>query len=78
MRFTQLNPRLSRKFAGFTGVMEKTDKKDAQVPEDYGRLLTPKPTIADEDIQMELRDLYVLRNALATERGIWETTKAPI
>ena len=34
VRFTQLNPRLSRQFAGFTGVMEKTDKKDAQVLED--------------------------------------------
>ena len=75
VRFTQLNPRLSRQFAGFTGVMEKTDKKDAQVLEDYGRLLTPEPTIPDEDIQMELHDLYVLRNAMATERGIWKQRK---
>ena len=75
VRFTQLNPRLSRQFAGFTGVMEKTDKKDAQVLEDYGRLLTPKPTIPDEDIQMELHDLYVLRNALTTERGVWKQRK---
>ena len=75
VRFTQLNPRLSRQFAGFTGVMEKTDKKDAQVLEDYGRLLKPKPTIPEEDIQMELHDLYVLRNALAKERGEWKQRK---
>lgn len=75
VRFTQLNPRLSRQFAGFTGVMEKTDKKDAQVLEDYGRLLNPKPTIPEEDIQMELHDLYVLRNALAKERGEWKQRK---
>ena len=34
----------SSQFAGFTGVMEKTDKKDAQVLEDYGRLFHMKAT----------------------------------
>lgn len=72
VRFTQLNPRLSHRFAGFTGVLEKTDKKDAQVLENYGRLISPQPTIPDEDIQIELHNLYVLRNALAKERGEWK------
>ena len=75
VRFTQLNPRLSHRFAGFTGVLEKTDKKDAQILEDYGRLVTPKATIPDEDEQIELHNLYVLRNALAKERGEWKQRK---
>ena len=75
VRFTQLNPRLSHQFAGFTGVLEKTDKKDAQILEDYGRLVKPKATIPDEDMQIELHNLYVLRNALAKERGEWKQRK---
>jgi transposase len=75
VRFTQLNPRLSHRFAGFTGVLEKTDKKDAQILEDYGRLVKPKATIPDEDVQIELHNLYVLRNALAKERGEWKQRK---
>ena len=54
IRFTQVNPRFTYAFARSRGVLDKTDKIDAQLLEDYGRRMTPAAPIPDEDIQIEL------------------------
>ena len=72
IRFTQVNPRFTYAFARSRGVLDKTDKIDAQLLEDYGRRMTPAATIPDEDIQIELKNLYMLRIALIKEKREWK------
>lgn len=75
IRFTQVNPYFTRRFAQCSGVLEKTDKLDARMLEDYGQRMTPTPTIPDEDIQMEMKKLYKLRIELSEERRKWNQRK---
>lgn len=72
IRFTQVNPRFSYAFARSRGILDKTDKIDAQLLEEYGRRMTPLATIPDEDIQIELKNLYMLRVALIKARREWK------
>lgn len=75
IRFTQLNPRYSHAFAQSCGVLDKTDKKDANLLEEYGYRLTPMPTMPDEDLQIELKELYMMRLALVEEQNGWKQRK---
>ena len=44
IRFTQVNPRFTHAFARSRGILDKTDKIDAQLLEDYGcRMTLPQP-----------------------------------
>lgn len=72
IRFTQVNPRFTHAFARSRGILDKTDKIDAQLLEDYGCRMTPAATIPDEDIQIELKNLYMLRIALVKEKREWK------
>lgn len=72
IRFTQVNPRFSYAFAQSLGILDKTDKADARMLEEYGKRMTPAVTEPDEDYQMELKHLYMLRNALVLERRKWK------
>lgn len=72
IRFTQINPRFAYAFARSRGILDKTDKIDAQLLEDYGRRMTPAATIPDEDIQIELKNLYMLRIKLVKEKREWK------
>lgn len=75
IRFTQVNPYFTRQFAQCSGILEKNDRIDARVLENYGQRMTPEPTIPDEDIQMEMKKLYKLRNELTEDRRKWNQRK---
>lgn len=70
--FSQINPRYSNAFIHSLGVLHKTDKADAQLLEEYGRRMTPASTIPDENLQLELKSLYMLRVALIEEQRMWQ------
>lgn len=71
IRFTELNPRCSWAFNLSMNVLNKTDKVDAMVLEEYGRRMNPVATIPDEDLQIELKNLYMLRVSLIEAQKKW-------
>lgn len=59
-----LNPRRVRDFARAKGLLAKTDRLDAAVLAEYGRLLAPRPTAPVPPTQQRLAQLVARRQAL--------------
>lgn len=59
-----VNPRQVRDFAKAKGYLAKTDKIDARMLEEFGRLMDVQPQVLPDDEQIYLRDLVDRRRAV--------------
>lgn len=66
MPVTLLNPRHARDFARAKGLLAKTDRLDAAVLAEYGRLFQPAPTLPASPAQQRLTALVTRRQELLT------------
>lgn len=64
----KVNPRSARRFAEVTGVLAKTDRIDARVLAAMGAILDLKGRPAKTEIQYDLKELSVARQALVKDR----------
>lgn len=64
----KVNPRSARRFAEATGVLAKTDRIDARVLAAMGAILYLKGRPAKTEIQYDLKELSVARQALVKDR----------
>ena len=66
--FVKVNPRQARRFAEATGKLAKTDRLDAAILARMGALLELQARPATSEILLELKELYVAREALVKDR----------
>ena len=66
--FVKVNPRQARRFAEATGKLAKTDRLDAVILARMGALLELQARPARSEILLELKELYVAREALVKDR----------
>ena len=66
--FVKVNPRQARRFAEATGKLAKTDRLDAAILARMGALLELQARPAPSEILLELKELYVAREALVKDR----------
>ena len=66
--FVKVNPRQARRFAEATGKLAKTDRLDAAVLARMGALLELEPRPARSEVLLQLKELYVAREALVKDR----------
>ena len=66
--FVKVNPRQARRFAEATGKLAKTDRLDAAMLARMGAVLELKVCPARSQALLELRELYVAREALVKDR----------
>lgn len=66
--FVKVNPRQARRFAEATGKLAKTDRLDAAILARMGALLELQARPAPSGIVLELKELYVAREALVKDR----------
>ena len=66
--FVKVNPRQARRFAEATGKLAKTDRLDAAILARMGALLELQARPARSEILLELKELYVAREALVKDR----------
>jgi transposase len=71
---SQINPRQARRFAQSRGILAKTDRIDARVLAEYGRLFEPAPTPAPSPEQERL-DALLTRRAQLVEMRKQERTR---
>lgn len=74
-RVSLLNPSRARQFGKATGKLAKTDRIDAQLLADYGRLLRPDPEPPPEALLIELTDVVRRRAQLAELLGLQRTQR---
>ena len=65
--FVKVNPRQARRFAEATGKLAKTDRLDAAILARMGALLELQARPAPSEILLELKELYVAREALVKD-----------
>ena len=66
--FVKVNPRQARRFAEATGKLAKTDRLDAAILARMGALLELQARPAPSEVLLELKELYVAREALVKDR----------
>jgi transposase len=66
--FVKVNPRQARRFAEATGKLAKTDRLDAAMLARMGAVLELEARPARSEALLELRELYVAREALVKDR----------
>jgi len=66
--FVKVNPRQARRFAEATGKLAKTDRLDAAILARMGALLELEARPARSELLLELKELYVAREALVKDR----------
>src|SRR5580692_3965425 len=66
--FVKVNPRQARRFAKATGNLAKTDRLDAAILARMGSLLELEARPARSEVLLELKELYVAREALVKDR----------
>ena len=66
--FVKVNPRQARRFAEATGKLAKTDRLDAAILARMGALLELEARPARSEVLLELKELYVAREALVKDR----------
>jgi transposase len=66
--FVKVNPRQARRFAEATGKLAKTDRLDAAILARMGALLELEARPARSEVLLELKELYVARDALVKDR----------
>jgi transposase len=66
--FVKVNPRQARRFAEATGKLAKTDRLDAAILARMGALLELQARPARSELLLELKELYVAREALVKDR----------
>ena len=66
--FVKVNPRQARRFAEATGKLAKTDRLDAAILARMGAVLELQARPAPSEILLELKELYVAREALVKDR----------
>ena len=66
--FVKVNPRQARRFAEATGKLAKTDRLDAAILARMGAVLELEARPAQGEVLLELKELYVAREALVTDR----------
>ena len=66
--FVKVNPRQARRFAEATGKLAKTDRLDAAMLARMGALLELEARQARSEVLLELKELYVAREALVKDR----------
>ena len=66
--FVKVNPRQARRFAEATGKLAKTDRLDAAILARMGALLELEARPARSEALLELKELYVAREALVKDR----------
>ena len=66
--FVKVNPRQARRFAEATGKLAKTDRLDAAILARMGALLELQARPARSEVLLELKELYVAREALVKDR----------
>lgn len=64
----KVNPLQARRFAQAHGVRAKTDKVDARMLAVMGQTFSLEPQIATPDVQRDLKELHVARQALIKDR----------
>ena len=64
----KVNPLQARRFAQAHGVRAKTDQVDARMLAVMGQTFSLEPQIATPDIQRDLKELHVARQALIKDR----------
>lgn len=64
-----INPFRSRKFAGSTGQLAKTDAIDAKVLARFAELMRPEPSVPPTEQHKALRELHAARRQLVEELG---------
>lgn len=74
-RVSLLNPSRARQFGKATGRLAKTDRIDAELLADYGRLLQPDPEPPPEALLIELTDVVRRRAQLADLLGLQRTQR---
>jgi transposase len=68
VQFVKVNPRQARRFAEATGKLAKTDRLDAAMLARMGAVLELEARPARSDVLLELRELYIAREALVKDR----------
>lgn len=68
-----INPRQVRDFARSRGILAKTDRLDARVLADYGRVNTPRPHQPAPEAIARLETLLAARQHLVDQRAIQKT-----
>lgn len=68
LHLVKVNPRSARRFAEATGVLAKTDRIDASVLAGMGAILDLQGRAAKTEIQYDLKELNVARQALIKDR----------
>ncbi len=76
LHLVKVNPRSARRFGEATGVLAKTDRIDASVLAGMGALLDLQGRAAKTDIQYDLKELGVARQALIKDRVAARNRKA--
>ena len=66
--FVKVNPRQARRFAEATGKLAKTDRLDAAILARMGAVLELEARPARSEVLLELKELYVAREALVKDR----------
>lgn len=66
--FVKVNPRQARRFAEATGKLAKTDRLDAAILARMGALLELEARPPRSEVLLELKELYVAREALVKDR----------
>jgi transposase len=66
--FVKVNPRQARRFAEATGKLAKTDRLDAAMLARMGALLELEARPPRSEVLLELKELYVAREALVKDR----------
>jgi transposase len=73
--FVKVNPRQARRFAEATGKLAKTDRLDAAMLARMGAVLELEARPARSEALLELRELYVAREALVKDRTAAKTAE---
>ena len=71
--FVKVNPRQARRFAEATGKLAKTDRLDAAILARMGAMLELEARPARSELLLELKELYVAREALVKDRTAAKT-----
>jgi transposase len=66
--FVKVNPRQARRFAEAIGSLAKTDRLDAAMLARMGAMLELEARPARSEVMLELKELYVFREALVKDR----------
>ena len=66
--FVKVNPRQARRFAEATGKLAKTDRLDAAMLARMGAMLELEARPARSEVLLELKELYLAREALVKDR----------